>query len=676
MYKKWDVLPDVTLEAILLADTAKITPFTASLLIHRDINTPQAVKDFLHPENTPYHDPFLMKDMQSAVDRILAAVDNQENIVVYGDYDVDGITASSLLYRSLQRLGAKVCCFLPDRQKDGYGLHDDTLDQIITDGASLIVTVDCGITAVHEVANIKGKVDIIITDHHLPGEEIPDAVAVINPHRTDCIYPEKNLAGVGVAFKLSQALWKMRGKSYITDDIEIVALGTIADMVPLVGENRKIVKAGLSVMRKTKNIGLAALLRVSGLEGKDITSGQVGFLLAPRLNAAGRMATAELGVKLLLTTEPEEAENIAAALQQENVNRQSVEREILVEAKTQAESFSSCQTSALVLSGKGWHPGVIGIVASRIVEFYHRPTIIISEQEDGIGKGSCRSIPGFHIYEALTACQEHLLEFGGHAQAAGIKIDGLKISAFRNAFNAYTASCLHEDDYIPKERIDLLLQPDEVTDSLLNEIRLLEPYGIGNPKPIFGAKHIRGAFAKAIGQDARHLKFNVKGKKGDITVLAWNQAQYVPFINREVMDFTYFPKWNEWQGRQDINLEVGSIIPVDLETFQFTGDQELRDVYRVLLHLAGENGEFTTNTTDLYNAYTKAYAAARLLVLEIGLQIFEEAGYIQRTSQDTYRLVKPAPQSGLIASDTYQKYTKNKMKGGMVSEGCCTDSYN
>lgn len=666
MYKRWEVLPDVQTEATRLAQDANLTPLTASLLVHRNIKTKDEATAFLYPENTAYHNPYLMADMEIAVDRIMQAVEKKECIVIYGDYDVDGITAASLLHRSLRRLGANVRYFLPDRQKDGYGLHDETLERIIKGGANLIVTVDCGITAVQEVENMRGAADIIITDHHLPGDALPSATAVINPHRRDCMYPEKNLAGVGVAFKLSQALWMRRGKGYITDDIEIVALGTIADIVPLVGENRKIVKEGLAVMRRTKNIGLAALLRVSGLDGKEIKSGQVGFQLAPRLNAAGRMSTAALGVKLLLTADSEEADETAARLQEENAHRQSVERSILAEAKAQAETFSPREASALVLSGKGWHHGVIGIVASRIVELYHRPTIIITEQSDGICKGSCRSIPGFHIHEALTACQEHLLTFGGHAQAAGLSLAISKLDAFREAFTAYATETLSETDYIPVERIDLLLSPDEITAPLLDEIALLEPFGMGNAKPVFGVRGIRGAFAKAIGQEARHLKFTVHGKTGDITALAWNQAHYVPLILREKTDFTYFPKWNAWQGRQEINLEVGAIVPSGQATFHLRDDQALRDVYRILVRLGGETGEITTDIGKLYGAYAEMYSTARFLVLEVALQIFEETGYIVRTEKDTYQLVKPAPKTGLGISETYRKHMRKNARNEEV----------
>ena len=359
MEKEWSLLPDTSARAVEFSQRIGTTPFTAALLLHRGITSDEEARAFLHPEKQPFHDPFLMRDMEKAVSRIEQAIQAQERIVVYGDYDVDGITATSLLCRNLRQLGANAGYFIPHRQKDGYGLHKETLDEIIAGGAGLIVTVDCGISAVEEAAAAKDRVDLIITDHHLPGQELPKALAVIDPHRADCAYPDKNIAGVGVAFKLCQALWqKMRGKSF-TGDLDIVALGTVADVVPLLGENRKIVQQGLRVLKKSKRPGIQALLAVTELQEKEITAGHIGFVLAPRLNAAGRLASALRGVELLLTEDGEEAQAIAEELDAANRERQAVEQEILQAAEKQIEEIDVKRAHVLVLHGEGWHPGVI-----------------------------------------------------------------------------------------------------------------------------------------------------------------------------------------------------------------------------------------------------------------------------------------------------------------------------
>lgn len=627
MEKKWSLLPDVSARAVELSQRIGTTPFTAALLLHRGIESDEAARDFLHPEKQPFHDPFRMQDMEKAVERIERAIAEKERIVVYGDYDVDGITATSLLCRSLHQLGADVRYFIPHRQKDGYGLHKETLDEIIASGAALIVTVDCGISAVEEAAGAAGSVDLIITDHHLPGEELPAALAVIDPHREDCAYPDKNIAGVGVAFKLCQALWrKLRGKDF-TGDLDIAALGTVADVVPLVGENRKIVQQGLRVMKKSKRPGIQALLAVTELKDKEITAGHIGFVLAPRLNAAGRLASALRGVELLLTEEAAEAQAIAEELDAANRERQAVEQEILQAAERQIEEIDVKKAAVLVLHGEGWHPGVIGIVASRIVERYYRPTVIIAE-ENGIGKGSCRSIRGFHMFEALSACQEHLLGFGGHAQAAGLSLRSEGIAAFRASLEAYAKRVLTEKDFIPILDIELELAPDKISERLMTEIKLLEPYGMGNPKPLFSCSSVRGSYARQIGKEGQHLKFELDGVDASIDVLAWGRGEAAALINRERVDIAYFPEYHVWREKRSLQLMLEDFRPAH-DDAKHPDRDDLASVYRFFLARQRAGEELPSDAEKLLAAYLQAFPAMGTFTFQKSLQIFEELGVLQ-----------------------------------------------
>ncbi|WP_315274625.1 single-stranded-DNA-specific exonuclease RecJ [Selenomonas sputigena] len=626
MEKEWSLLPDTSARAVEFSQRIGTTPFTAALLLHRGITSDEEARAFLHPEKQPFHDPFLMRDMEKAVSRIEQAIEAQERIVVYGDYDVDGITATSLLCRNLRQLGAAADYFIPHRQKDGYGLHKETLDEIIAGGARLIVTVDCGISAVEEAAAAKDKVDLIITDHHLPGKELPKAFAVIDPHRADCAYPDKNIAGVGVAFKLCQALWqKMRGKAF-TGDLDIVALGTVADVVPLLGENRKIVQQGLRVLKKSKRPGIQALLAVTELQEKEITAGHIGFVLAPRLNAAGRLASALRGVELLLTEDGEEAQAIAEELDAANRERQAVEQEILQAAEKQIEEIDVKRAHVLVLHGEGWHPGVIGIVASRIVERYYRPTVIIAE-EDGIGKGSCRSIRGFHMFEALSACGEHLLGFGGHAQAAGLSLRSADVASFREAMEAYAAKVLTEEDFVPILDIELELAPEKITEQLMTEIKLLEPYGMGNPKPLFSTHGVRGSYARQIGKEGQHLKFELDGLDASIDVLAWGKGEEAPLVNRERIDIAYFPEYHVWREKRSLQLMLEDFRPARAEAKHPDRDV-LASVYRFLLARQRAGEGLPADAEKLLAGYLLHFPAMGIFTFQKALQIFEELGVL------------------------------------------------
>ena len=651
MEKEWSLLPDTSARAVEFSQRIGTTPFTAALLLHRGITSDEEARAFLHPEKQPFHDPFLMRDMEKAVSRIEQAIEAQERIVVYGDYDVDGITATSLLCRNLRHLGADAAYFIPHRQKDGYGLHKETLDEITASGAALIITVDCGISAVEEVAEAKKKVDIIITDHHLPGKELPAAFAVIDPHRADCPYPDKNIAGVGVAFKLCQALWqKMRGKAF-TGDLDIVALGTVADVVPLLGENRKIVQQGLRVLKKSKRPGIQALLAVTELQEKEITAGHIGFVLAPRLNAAGRLASALRGVELLLTEDGEEAQAIAEELDAANRERQAVEQEILQAAEKQIEEIDVKRAHVLVLHGEGWHPGVIGIVASRIVERYYRPTVIIAE-EDGIGKGSCRSIRGFHMFEALSACGEHLLGFGGHAQAAGLSLRSADVASFREAMEAYAAKVLTEEDFVPILEIELELAPEKITEQLMTEIKLLEPYGMGNPKPLFASHGVRGSYAQRIGKEGQHLKFALDGVDESIDVLAWGRGEAAPLVNRERIDIAYFPEYHVWREKRSLQLMLEDFRPARAEAKHPDRDA-LASVYRFLF-ARQKAAELPLDAEYLLAEYLRHFPVMGIFTFQKALQIFEELGVLH-AADGTYKFSAPKERLDLYKSRIFRE---------------------
>ena len=637
--KKWKLLPDESTRSVELSQRIGITPFTATLLLHRGIEEEKAVKAFLHPEKQPFYDPFLLKDMDKAVVRVEEAIKQKEKIFIYGDYDVDGITATSLLCCNLRKLGALAEYFIPHRQKDGYGLHTETLDEIIEKGADLIITVDCGISAIKEAAAIQDEVDLIITDHHLPGEKLPEAIAVIDPHRVDCNYPDKNIAGVGVAFKLCQALWKKcKGVSF-EGDLEIVALGTVADIVPLLGENRKIVQLGLKRLAQTSRPGLQALLAVTELQNKEITAGHIGFVLAPRLNAAGRLSTACRGVELFLEEDWDKAQVMAKELDEANKERQAIEQEILKAAEKQVEEIDIKKAHVLVLHGENWHPGVIGIVASRIVERYYRPTIIISESS-GLGKGSCRSIRGFHMFEALTACKKLLQGFGGHAQAAGLTIRSEDIAAFREELEIYAQAVLQEEDYIPILDIELELPPDKISDRLMSEIKLLEPYGMGNPKPLFSCHGARGNYARQIGKEGQHLKFTIDGLTSSIDVLAWGQGDKASLINRERIDIAYFPEYHVWKEKRSLQLMMEDFSLAKAEK-RYPDREILASVYRFLLEEERQGKELTLDMERLFERYIQFFPKINLFTFQKSLAIFEELGLLRH--RDTCYIMLPPP---------------------------------
>ncbi len=501
--------------------------------------------------------------MAPAVERILAAIAGQERIAIHGDYDVDGITSTVILRRAIESLGGRVEHFLPERFRDGYGLQVPAIERLHADGVRLIISVDCGIRGMDAARRARELgVDLIITDHHEPEDELPPALAVVNPKQKGCAYPDKNLAGVGVALKLVQALCARTGhEKWLPAFVKIAAIGTLADVVPLVGENRIIAKIGLGLLsRGPHKVGLQALLDAAGLSGKTIDSYHVGFVLAPRMNAAGRMSTPDIAARLLLAADPamaDEARTLAAQLNEENQRRQDQEQDILAAARKTIESDPDIGArSVLVVSGEGWHRGVIGIVASKLVDAFHRPVVVVSV-EDGIGHGSCRSIPAFDMLDALQSCSAHLVRFGGHKLAAGLTVEAGQVKAFRSAMQARGDDLLAPDDLRPRLRIDAALPFADIKGRLVEEIRTLEPFGLGNPRPVFWSGPVEIVDGPRRLKE-RHLKMAVRQNGRIFRVIAWRAAEREPFLieHKSALDLAFSLTENTFNGETRVELTM------------------------------------------------------------------------------------------------------------------------
>ncbi len=562
----WDLQPCDERAAASLSASLGIDPVTSRLLCQRGVTTPEQAGKFLNPSLDDLHDPFLLAGMREAVDRIQAAVARRERIVIHGDYDVDGITSTVILERAIAGMGGEVGHFIPDRLRDGYGLMSPAVDRLHAEGVRLIVSVDCGIRSVDAAKRAAELgVDLIVTDHHEPDKELPPALAVINPKRPDCAYPDKNLAGVGVALKLVQALCGRSGReSWLPGFVKIAAIGTLADVVPLTGENRVIAKIGLDLLsRGPHKIGLRALLDAAGLTGKPIDSYHVAFILAPRVNAAGRMATPDIAARLLLAADEsmaEEARGLAARHNDENTRRQQEEQEILAAARRVIDGDPDVGAhAALVVSGEDWHRGVIGIVASKLVDAFARPAVVISV-EDGIGHGSCRSIPGFDMLGALEACGDHLMRFGGHRMAAGLTLEASAIRPFRTALQSYADERLGPDDLRPRLRVDARLGLDAIKGRLVEEITRLAPFGLGNPRPVFCAGPVEIVDGPRRIKE-RHLKMSVRQHGRIFRAIAWRAAERESFVaaNRGALDLAFSLTQNTFNGETYTELTLADM---------------------------------------------------------------------------------------------------------------------
>ncbi|PYQ78762.1 MAG: single-stranded-DNA-specific exonuclease RecJ [Acidobacteria bacterium] len=556
---RWDCNTCDETAANALAAAIRIEPAVARLLCQRGISDPGLAERFLNPSIDHLHDPWLLADMRAAVDRILAAIARRERIAIHGDYDVDGITSTVILRRALELLGADVVHFIPERLKDGYGLQPAAIERLHADGVALVVSVDCGIRGAEAARRARELgIDLIITDHHEPDAELPAALAVIH----DCSYPDKDLAGVGVALKLVQSLCRAAEReSWLPGFIKVAAIGTLADVVPLVGENRVIAKIGLDMLsRGPHKIGLRSLLDISGLTGKTIDSYHISFLLAPRVNAAGRMSTPDIATRLLLAADEamaDEARRLAMQLDGENLRRQEEEAEILAAARKIVQTDPDIGArSVLVVAGEGWHRGVIGIVASKLVDTFHRPAIVLSV-EDGIAHGSCRSIAKFDMLGALERCAHLFIRFGGHKQAAGLALEADRIKELRLAVNAVADEILGPEDLMPRLRIDADLTFRGITGGVAAGIAALAPFGAGNPRPMFAARRVEIIDGPRVLKD-RHLKMALKQDGRIFRAVAWRAAERADFLteHKAAIDVAFSLEQNQYNGETYLDLSI------------------------------------------------------------------------------------------------------------------------
>ncbi len=549
----------------LLAKQLGLSEITAQILANRGIGSLEEARFFLTGELKDLHDPGELPDFGAAVQRIIQAIDNSERILVFGDYDVDGITSTVLLRDVLEKLGANCSHYIPDRLTEGYGLNINSLQKAKDDGVTLVVTVDCGISALEEVlwANTNG-LDVIITDHHEPPEQIPAAIAVVNPKRADSVYPFKELAGVGVAFKLAYGLLRAFGRERDAYQcLDLVALGTVADMVPLHGENRILTKYGLPIIAKANRPGLKALLTVSGVTGDTVDSEQIAFGLAPRLNAVGRLIHAEEGVRLLRCMDADQAEDLAKTMDRVNKERQAVEGKIFEEAVQVIETSDMLQQKVLVVAGPGWHLGVVGIVASKLVNRYYRPVILLSVAGDQ-AKGSARSVPGFNLFNALQECAAYLRRFGGHSQAAGLTLAASEVDALRTAVNGLADEQLTEEHLVESLTIDGEVTFNEVTADLYAQLMRLAPFGFGNPSPMLACRQAEVVDWRTVGNDGKHLKLKIKNHRFILDAIGFNLTDCQEHVDLGTqLDVVFELRMNEWNGRSNLQLNVKDLKQFD-----------------------------------------------------------------------------------------------------------------
>ncbi len=545
-----------------LASKASISHILAQVLVNRGIKDVDSIKKFLSPSLEDLHDPFLLTDMDKAVERLSVALEKKETVLVHGDYDADGVTSTALMVSVLRTLGLKTYYHIPNRMTEGYGFSMKGIEKAKACKASLIITADCGISSHEEVAAAMAiGIDVIVTDHHQPSEELPLALAVIDPHRKDSLYPFKYLAGVGVVFKLVQAL-ALHSKFKIQDSIinnllDLVAIGTVADSVPLIGENRVLVNYGLKIINSSPcRVGIEALKEIARLKD-DLRSINLAFALIPRINAVGRLDDATDVVELLLAEERSDAERLASFLDEQNRTRQKIQGDVLKSASEMIDPEDL--GSAIVLASSEWHPGVVGIVASRLVEMYNRPVFMFSIK-DSVAKGSARSIAGFHLYKAISECSEHIITFGGHSQAAGLSLQIEKLNLFREQINKEVSKSISKDEMVPVLKIDAAVKFSDINFALIKELDLLEPYGESNREPMLGAKETEIINHRIVGTN--HLKMQLKQDRVNVDSIGFSMGDAIENIGDiSSMDIAFVPSINEWNGNTTLQLTLKAIKP-------------------------------------------------------------------------------------------------------------------
>lgn len=529
---------------LALSDSLNISHALASILIQRNITNFFEAKSFFRPSLTSIHDPFLMDGMHQASIRVINAITNNEKIYVYGDYDVDGTCSAALMYLFLKELGANVETYIPNRLTEGYGMSVQSIDFIKEQKTDLIISVDCGITAVEEIdhANKLG-IDVIVCDHHQPKEELPKAHAILDPIKPGCNYPFKHLSGAGVAFKLASAVGDRIGKKNMAlKYLDLVALAGAADIVPLVDENRILVREGLDLINSNPRPGIAALIKSARMEPGNLTAGQIVFTIAPRVNAVGRLGDANRAVELFTTNDPQKATELAQILEDENTKRRTIDEATFSHAIDLVETIIDLENElGIVLHDNDWHPGVIGIVASRLVEKFHKPTVMLTTI-DGVAKGSARSIPGFNIYEALQGCEDLLLQFGGHEAAAGLAVDIEKIEEFKKRFNAILKTNMKESDLLPEIHIDAKLSFSEISPKFIRILDQFAPFGPGNMRPVFMSENVSLVYPpRIVGSNHIVTCFKQNGNDKVFDAIGFNLGSFASRIDkdRNLVDIVY-----------------------------------------------------------------------------------------------------------------------------------------
>ena len=560
MNKKWQIYDVDENKIEEISKTYNINKLLSTILVNRNIVSKKDINKFLKPTRNDFHDPFLILDMEKAVERIIQAINKQENVTIYGDYDVDGITSITVLKSYLQDRGLEVNTYIPNRLDEGYGLNNNAIDKIAKSGCELMITVDCGISAIDEIhyATSLG-IETIVTDHHEPGEDIPKAIAVIDNKRKDSNYPFRELAGVGVVFKLIQALSIKLGlpeEEYLKY-LDIVCIGTISDIVPLVDENRVITKLGLMLVKQTRNVGLRAILQASGYS--KIDSNTISFGVAPRINACGRMGVAEEALNLFLSKNINQVNELARKLNEHNRVRQETEKDIFENAKRQIEEKHLDENNTIVVAGENWHHGVIGIVSSKITEMYFKPSILLSFEEDGIGKGSGRSIPGFDLHDALMKCNDCIEKFGGHSMAIGITIKRENFDKLKDKLEEIAIE-EHIDEIVPVIKINAKINLSEVNKYMVESLKELEPFGEGNKMPVFAFKNLKIDSIRAL-SEGKHLKLTLKDNNVIVNAIGFNMGELAEdYRIGDKIDVVGTLEINSFNGMDSIQINIKDIM--------------------------------------------------------------------------------------------------------------------
>ena len=559
MIKKWQIYETDSQKVQELIDKYNLNLLLATILVNRNILETENLDKFLKPTRNDFHDPFLMPDMKIAVERILKAIENKEKIIIYGDYDADGITSITVLKSFFKDIGVEVSSYIPNRLEEGYGLNKPAVKKIVDDKYNLMITVDCGISAIEEIdyANSLG-LETIVTDHHEVGEKLPNALAIVDAKRKDNMYPCRDLAGVGVVFKLIQALsikLNLKEESYLKY-LDIVCIGTISDIVPLVDENRVIAKLGLMLVNQTKNLGLKSLLMSSGY--KKIDSTTISFGVAPRINACGRMGHAEEALKLFLSNNINEVQELTKKLNDYNVKRQDIEKRIYEEAVKQIEERNLNKNNTIIVAGENWHHGVIGIVASKITEMYFKPSILLCNEGDE-SKGSGRSIPGFDLHDALMKCLDHIEKFGGHSMAIGITIKKSELEQFSQSLEN-VAKEEHTEEIVPIVQIDAKISLSDINKEMVESLNQLEPFGEGNKMPIFVIKNLKIDSIRAL-TEGKHLKLTLREGNNMVNAIGFNMGSLAEeYKIGDKIDVAGMLEINSFNGVDSVQINLKDIM--------------------------------------------------------------------------------------------------------------------